>query len=86
MNQAIARAVEISPWLSAEELAVYVRCLSHEGAPSAEAARKWAKRHGVVAAHRGRCVLYARADVEAALTGGLRLVHGRRVAGHREVR
>jgi hypothetical protein len=66
-----------SPWLSLVELAVYIRCLKADGSPSADGARMWAKRHGVVSGHRGRCVLYARVDVEAALTGGLHAVYGK---------
>jgi hypothetical protein len=69
----------LSPWLSVVELAIYIRALKVDGAPSPDAARMWAKRHGVVPGHRGRRVLYARADVEAALTGGLHLVYGRKV-------
>ncbi len=58
-----------SPWLSLIELAVYVRALKADGAPSPDAARMWARRHGVIPAHRGRRVLFARADVDAALMG-----------------
>jgi len=69
-----------SPWLTPIELAIYIRCLKADGVtPSVDGARMWAKREGVIAAHRGRRVLYARADVEAALTGGLHLVYGRKV-------
>jgi hypothetical protein len=67
-----------SPWLSVIELAIYIRALKADGSPSADAARMWARRHGVVPGHRGRRVLYARADVEAALTGGLHLLYGRK--------
>jgi hypothetical protein len=51
----------VSPWLNSSGLADYI------GAPTAKAARMWALRHGVVAVHRDRRVLYARADVEAVL-------------------
>ncbi len=60
-----------SPWLSLEELAVYTRCLKADGSPSLDGARMWAKRNGVIAGHRGRRVVYAKVDVDAALTGGL---------------
>jgi hypothetical protein len=70
-----APAITESPWLSTEDLAVYLR------RPSAEAARKWASRHGLVPARAGRTLLYARIDVDAMITGGvpeeLRLVGGR---------
>ena len=59
-----------SPWLSLVELAAYVRCLKADGTPSADGARQWAKRHGVRAGHRGRRVLYARADVDLAIVAG----------------
>jgi hypothetical protein len=51
----------VSPWLNSIGLAAYI------GAPTAKAARMWALRHGVVAVHRDRRVLYARADVETVL-------------------
>jgi hypothetical protein len=66
-----------SPWLSPVDLATYIRCLKADGTPSPDGARMWARRHGVVPAHRGRRLLYARADVDAALTGALHTVYGR---------
>ena len=77
-----APAPAASPWLSLVELAVYIRALkASDGAPSPDAARKWARRHGVMAAHRGRRLLFARADVDEALTGIRPRLFGRRLNG-----
>lgn len=54
-----------SPYLNTEEASVYVCC------PTAEAFRKWARRHGVTFLHRGRRVLVDRRELDAKLREGL---------------
>lgn len=66
-----------SPWLSPVELATYIRCLKADGTPSSDGARMWARRHRVIPAHRGRRLLYARADVDAALVGGPHVLYAK---------
>lgn len=50
-----------SPWMTSAEGADLVRC------PTRKAFRMWAQRAGIIPVHRGRVVLYARADVAGAL-------------------
>lgn len=50
------------------EGAIYVRCLSRTtGDPSREAFLAWAKRRGLIPVYRGRTVLFAKRDIDAAL-------------------
>lgn len=50
-----------SPWMTSADGAVLVCC------PTRKAFRMWAQRSGIIPIHRGRVLLYARADVQAAL-------------------
>lgn len=51
-----------SPWMNSEELREYLR------KPTLDAARIWARRRRIVPVRAGGTLLYARADVEKALT------------------
>lgn len=50
-----------SPWLSAKEAAAYLRC------PTVAAFYIWRRRHGIEARHRGKCLLFARLDLDRAI-------------------
>jgi hypothetical protein len=52
------------PWFSAPTAAKY---LDFQGQAPVKAFRQWARRHGVATAHRGRCVLFAKADLLVAI-------------------
>lgn len=54
-------AGERAVWLSAQEAADYLR------SPSVRALYMWAKRHGVIARHRGSRLLFARQDLDRAI-------------------
>lgn len=56
-----------SPWMSTAEAAEYLR------RPSAEALRKFLKRHGIATARVGRRVLVARADLDRAIGAAHRM-------------
>lgn len=57
-------------WLNTDTAAVYI------GAPSRDAFRKWAKRHGVVCCRRGRRIVVARRDLDRALGADVLQRHG----------
>lgn len=61
-----------SPWLTTEEAREYLR------RPTAEAVRKFIRRHGIATARVGRRVLVARADLDRAIGAAhrLTLIHG----------
>lgn len=61
-------------FLTTRELAAYLR---YTGKKAQNAAQAFVKRHGLPRRWRGRCVLIARADVDAVLEG--RRSHGDRV-------
>ena len=63
----VPAAIAVSPWLDSLELGDYLRYTGTE-AQRRDAAVKWARRHHVIPAHRGRRLLYSRRDVDQVLT------------------
>lgn len=54
-------------WLTSKSLAAY---LDFDGRLARKAAREFARTHGITSAHRGRTVLYLKADVDRAIGAG----------------